>query len=286
MINLSTSQKIKFASFISKIFIFFLGEKKRIINRNGIRYLINLKEGIDLGIFLKIQNEKRLYKIQKIFKKEKKHIFIDIGSNVGSITLPLANIFYKSKIYSIEPTLYAFSKLKKNISLNPDLKKIIFPMNVLISQKNKKIKYVHSSWNFSQQASKHKIHLGTLKKTSGKKKSLDKIFLKSKKKIDFIKIDVDGYELDVLKSGKKIIKKNKPLIHFEFAPYLYKEFGYSPKILISFIKRDLGYDFYDENFKKIENIIDLSEQMTDRSENFFLVNRYNEKIKKKINLIN
>ena len=59
-------------------------------------------------------------------------------------------------------------------------------MNILISQKNKKIKYVHSSWNFLQQASKHKIHLGTLKKTSGKKKSLDKIFLKSKKKIDFI----------------------------------------------------------------------------------------------------
>ena len=30
MINLSTSQKIKFASFISKIFIFFLGEKKEL----------------------------------------------------------------------------------------------------------------------------------------------------------------------------------------------------------------------------------------------------------------
>ena len=34
------------------------------------------------------------------------------------------------------------------------------------------------------------------------------------KKIDFVKIDVDGYELDVLKSGKKIITKSKPIIYF------------------------------------------------------------------------
>ena len=32
---------------------------------------------------------------------------------------------------------------------------------------------------------------------------------------DFIKIDVDGYEINVLRSGKEIINKYKPLIYFE-----------------------------------------------------------------------
>ena len=57
-------------------------------------------------------------------------------------------MFKNSKIISIEPTVYAFSKLKKNVSLNPNLKKRI---------------EVHSSWNFLNNDKKHKIHLGKKK---------------------------------------------------------------------------------------------------------------------------
>jgi hypothetical protein len=35
-------------------------------------------------------------------------------------------------------------------------------------------------------------------------------------KIDLIKIDVEGAELGVLQGAKKILKKNKPLVLFEF----------------------------------------------------------------------
>ena len=67
--------------------------------------------------------------------------------------------------------------------------------------------------------------MGILKKTSLKTTKLDQICSKFKN-VDFIKIDVDGHELDVFKSGKKTILKYKPYIYFEFAPYLYREFGY------------------------------------------------------------
>ena len=125
---------------------------------------------------------------------------------------------------------------------------------------------------FSDNNKKHKVHLGILKKTSFKTKKLDKICSKFKK-IDFIKIDVDGHELDVLKSGKKTIKKHKPVIYFEFAPYLYKEFGYSPKILINFIKSQLNYNFYDENLKKVININEFVKKLQNRSKNFFLFHK-------------
>ena len=202
MISLSTKLKIKCASFISNFLIIFLGDKNRIITRNSINYCINLREGIDLGIFLGIKNEESISNIKKITNINEKKTIIDIGANIGSVSLPLAKMFKNSTIISIEPTVYAFSKLKKNISLNPNLKSRISLHNIFISNKNKIIREVHSSWNFSNNDEKHKIHLGTLKKTSLKTKKLDDICSKIKN-IEFIKIDVDGHELDVLKSGKK-----------------------------------------------------------------------------------
>ena len=272
MFPLSTKFKIKCASLISDFFIFFLGHKNRTIKRNNINYYINLREGIDLGIFLGIKNEVSIANINKIINTEGKKIIIDIGANIGSVSLPLANMFKNSKIISIEPTIYAYSKLKKNVSLNPSLKSRIKLENSFISNKSKSVKEVHSSWNFSDNDKKHKVHLGILKKTSLKTKKLDKICSKFKK-IDFIKIDVDGHELDVLKSGKKTITKHKPVIYFEFAPYLYKEFGYSPKILINFIKSQLNYNFYDENLKKVININEFVEKLQNRSKNFFLFHK-------------
>ena len=62
MFNLSTKSKIFIAYIISKILVFFLSNKKRLIFRNNIKYEIDLNEAIDLGIFLGIKNERKLYK--------------------------------------------------------------------------------------------------------------------------------------------------------------------------------------------------------------------------------
>ena len=148
MIPLSTKFKIKCASLISDFLVIFLGDKNRIINRNNINYNINLREGIDLSIFLGIQNENSISNINKITNINDKKIIIDIGANIGSVSLPLAKIFRNSRIISIEPTIYAFSRLRKNVSLNPNLKKRIKLLNICISNKKMEIKEVHSSWNF------------------------------------------------------------------------------------------------------------------------------------------
>ena len=273
MFNLSTKSKFLIGSVISKTLIFFLGSKKRVIKRNNIKYEIDLKEGVDLGIFLGIKNEKNVFKIKNYINPKKKNVIVDIGANIGSVSLPLAKLFHSSTIISVEPTYYAFLKLKKNLSFNPNLKNRIRPYNIFISNKKRKINSIHSSWNFSSNFKKHKIHRGILKQASNKTLSLTDLLKKQRKKIDFIKIDVDGYEIDVLRSGKKIIKKYKPLIYFEFAPYLYKEFGYSPKILIDFVTKDLDYLFVSENFKEVENIYKIAESLNNRSKNFFLIHK-------------
>ena len=161
------------------------------------------------------------------------------------------------------------------MNLNKDLKKNIF-LNQLFLSKTKKPKKVWSSWNFDNNKNKHKQHMGTLH--SIKKRSYmslnNFINLKKIKKVDFIKLDVDGHELDVLKSGEKFLKTKKPVIFIEIAPYLYPEFNYKCSELISYIK-NLKYSFYNENLKKISNIDDYIKGITyGGSENFYLMKNY------------
>ena len=72
MISLSTKLKIKCASLISNLLVLFLGNKSKIIKRSNINYCINLREGIDLGIFLGINNEASILNVNKIMNINKK----------------------------------------------------------------------------------------------------------------------------------------------------------------------------------------------------------------------
>ncbi|MDA9996450.1 FkbM family methyltransferase [Candidatus Pelagibacter sp.] len=270
--------KTKNKILIAKIISFFLKpfyKKNQIHIRDGIKWHLDLNEGIDLSIFLFGTSEKKIKNLKYLFKSDSGLTIIDIGANIGSISLPLAKIFNKSKIFAIEPTNYAFKKLNKNLNLNKHLKKNIF-LNQLFLSKIKRPKKVWSSWNFTSNKNKHKQHLGILH--SIKKKSyitLTKfINLKKIKKVDFIKLDVDGHELDILKSGEKFLKKKTPVIFIEIAPYLYPEFGYECSELITYIKK-LKYSFYSEDLKKISNIDNYIKNITyGGSENFYLMKNY------------
>lgn len=270
---MKTKQKIFIASLLSKILIFFLGKYNFQVKRNKINWKLDIREGIDLSIFIFDNFEKSILNIANILLKKKKLDIIDIGSNIGVHTLNFAKKFSTSKVYSIEPTNFAFNKLKKNIFLNPYLKNICFHQIFLSSEGYKK-KKVYSSWNLKNNENEiHKKHMGMLKSTSNSKlMSLDNFIKKMKiNRKTLIKCDVDGNELFVFKSGKNYFKDFKPLIIMELAPYLYKENGYEPEELINYLL-SFKYKFYDaQTLKKIDNIHKFIKNINDGSSvNIFL----------------
>ena len=265
-----TNIKVFLASILSKIIIFFTG-KIKFKKINNINFKLDLSEGIDLRLFLNLLEEKDLYfSLTKILSPYKKCTLIDIGANIGSVSLNLAKIFKKSNILSIEPTFHAFEKLKINISLNKKLKKRIKVSNLFVSNKKKLDKFTYSSWKLDFNKNSHPIHRGVLKRNSNNQKSLDNI-IKKAKKVDFIKIDTDGNEFHILLSGKSQIKKYKPIIHMELAPYLFRENGFSIKQLINFVMKDLKYKFYTEKLEVIENIDHYIKNIGNSSKNTFLI---------------
>ncbi len=78
-------------------------------------------------------------------------------------------------------------------------------------------------------------------------------------KISFIKMDVEGSELGVLKGMKNIFQRNKKLkILMEFVPSCIKESGAQPEELIK-ILQDQGFNFRhtdddSETIKSVKNI--------------------------------
>ena len=262
---MKTKHKILFA----KIIFFFLSKfkiKNKKVLRNNIKWNLDLSEGIDLSVYLFGKFEFEIIKAIAKHKLTRKPVFFDIGANIGVQTLQLRNYFKNSTIHSFEPTNYAYNKLCNNIILNSKLKKKIILNQAFLTNKKKTIpKKIYSSWSLINKKNLHKKHLGSLKSTSNANSfKLDNYITKHKiKKIDFIKLDVDGYELDVLKSGYKFLKKNKTPIIFEVAPYLYKEHNYSQRDLVSlFVK--LQYSFYNiNNLKRIKNIYKYISSVSD-----------------------
>ena len=270
---MKTKYKITIAKLIFKLLNLFGFSRTQIVNRDGINWKLDISEGIDLSIYLFGNFEKEIIKAINNLSDKKDFDILDIGSNIGANTLHFAKEYNNSKIFCIEPTQYAFSKLKENILLNPNLKKNIFFFQSFISN-NQLPNKLFSSWSLEgNDKNYHMHHKGILKQTSGSNIiSLDKFlenFVDNKNLV--IKCDVDGNELEVFKSGKNFLNNYKPNIIMEFAPYLYKEKGYTKEELISFFTK-LDYKFYDtKSFKEIINISQYVSQIDiGSSKNVFL----------------
>ena len=270
---MKTKYKIYIARLAYYIISFIFGKKKFYVKRNEINWHLNLEEGIDLSVFLFGNFEKSIQEITLFLIGRQKLDIIDIGSNMGIHSLNLAKYFKSSKIYSLEPTDYAYNKLKHNLSLNPDIQNI-FANQIFLTDGNTKPNEIYSSWNLNSKESKHVKHLGIKKSTNNSKiMSLDNFITQNDlNRKTLIKCDVDGHEIYVLRGGKNYLKKYKPYIVMELAPYLYEEYGYKIEDLINYLK-SFNYKFYSgDNYNEITNILDYAKNIKDgSSENIFLM---------------
>jgi len=171
---MKTNSKILIAKIIFKTLVFFKFKKNIFTRRGSINWNLDISEGIDLSIFLVGSFQGNIVKsiTNFIFKIKKEKTFfyvIDIGSNIGDKSLSLTKKlldknFNDFKIFSIEPTDFAFKKQIKNINLNPILKKKISIFKYYISSNKFKPKEIYSSWKLEDSHNAHKTHQGLLKK--------------------------------------------------------------------------------------------------------------------------
>ena len=134
-------------------------------------------------------------------------VILDIGANIGSHSVYWAIERNAKKIYSFEPLKSTYDVLKRNINLN-NLNRIVVPYNVGLY--NKRINAAVSHYNLQNIG-----NTSFIPKENGRFKLVSLDSMNFPEKIDLIKIDVEGLEVEVLQGGIETIKKHKPVIVIE-----------------------------------------------------------------------
>lgn len=197
------------------------------VKRRGVHWALNLREGIDFAIYLLGGFGVRTLERYRSIVREG-DIVLDIGANIGAHTLPFAQLVgSRGKVIAFEPTAYAFGKQIRNVSLNPELSSRISSnqMMLMANDDDALPAAIYSSWPLESANDLHSEHRGRLMGTEGAGRSSLDSFLRSLGvgKVDFIKLDVDGNETDVLMGAKESIRKFKPKMMLELAPYVYAD---------------------------------------------------------------
>ena len=256
---ISTKIKMLIARIIQIIvFIFYKNTQNVSVLRRGIRWKLDLHEGIDFSIFLLGCFEKKTVKALDRLVREGDTI-IDIGANIGAHTIHMAQkVSNSGKIYALEPTDYAFNKLSQNVNNNPDLSsRVKLRQILLVESDNNPTEEIYSSWPLINSHDRHKVHRGVKKTIIGARKQRldDFISFEGINKVDLIKLDVDGNELEVLAGGTELIKKFSPTFVMELGPDQYEKKENFDKVVELLIS--MGYKFLSLN-EKIKYPSDVS----------------------------
>lgn len=199
---------------------------RAIVRRRGIRWDLDLNEGIDFAIYLLGGFELRTLQQYRTIVRPGDTV-LDIGANIGAHTLTFAQLVGPTgQVIAFEPTRFAFQKLQRNVMLNPDLAPRIRALQVaLLESEGAKVpEQIYSSWPLNSRDSLHAVHGGQLQDTNGAvAASLDQVIdTLGLARVDFVKLDVDGHEPQVLAGAVRTLRKFRPRILVEWAPYLFE----------------------------------------------------------------
>jgi len=195
--------------------------------------------GVDSEIYADGAYEPGILKIiRNTLKRDS--IFVDVGANIGQHSL-FASLFAKH-VYAFEPIEKIYKQFLESVTVNDFTNINIY--NYALGNEEKTLPIFGNVGNMGA---------SSLVTSENRKKIQDiQVFRFDDVRenigihtIDFIKIDVEGYELDVLFGAEKSIMMCKPIIMIEFSPYFYNQIDVTiSKKIIEWII-DMGYIIYD-----------------------------------------
>lgn len=176
-------------------------------------------------------------------------VCLDIGANAGWFTTLLMKLAGKSgSVHSFEPVPATFERLCENIELNKELGTCI-ANDFALGDKIGEIEMVlesgvpdgHASVSTSQEEI---VRSGVA--VAGVKTLDSYLSENAVGSVDFLKADIEGSELSMLKGASKLFQQEiPPVMEIEMALATSKRFGYIPNDLIVFINKRRPFDFYE-----------------------------------------
>jgi FkbM family methyltransferase len=189
---------------------FYYGIKKRSSDKIILRlfnnkqfYLFDDNPVSSFFTYTDIPDKKEISILREELNKVKNKdtlYFVDIGANIGSYTIILSDL--TNNLIAFEPHPISFQRLMMNMELNGIDNKYFY--NNAVGDSDEKV-------YFTDYGSSSTINKISTKKTNleVKQVKLDDVLSKFKEQEFLLKIDVEGFEMNVIRGMEKLIKENK-----------------------------------------------------------------------------
>lgn len=178
------------------------------------------------------------------------HIALDVGANIGVLTLCLNELLKargrKFKVLSFEPNPYVFRRLQTTMALNGCPENIVL-RNVALADKASPQANLHCVDPIEIYQGNHSLLLnekiagslsGHIRSVSVAVSTVDAEVERLKSsisaeegcspRVSFIKIDVEGAELAVLRGARKTLQEDRPFVILELQPSRLLHLGIEP----------------------------------------------------------
>ena len=200
--------------------------------RGGIQYALDLSDYVEHFIFwgIKDAGHETLYKSIK----PGMNVF-DVGANIGDTALHFSkSVGSAGKVFAFEPDPANYIKLQTNIAKNNASN--ITSFNIGLGSERGTMKLYKVDPN---NKGMNRMFLNRKDDSDFVEVSIEKVDdvmnQLSYPEIDFIKIDVEGFELEVLKGAKQLLEKFKPELFIEMDDSFLNANNASIKQVIQFL---------------------------------------------------
>lgn len=209
---------------------------KRVQTTEGISLNLDEKDSLSLS-FNRVYEPEETSLVKKVIHSEMR--IIDIGANIGYYTTLFSKLAPKGAVYAFEPDESNFHLLKENCRINRCSNAKLFRHAIGNDECNRKL--FLSDINFGD----HRLYPVEDNRsfTEVKMVTVDG-FLGSEEGFDFIKMDIQGFEMEALKGMHSRIAMDKPIILLEVWPEALLKNNTTPDELFSFLN-NLNYDIFD-----------------------------------------
>jgi len=207
----------------------------------GSLMLLDLSDkGIHRDLYLHgIREPQATRYLQSILQPE--WTVVDIGANIGYYALQEARVV--RSVIALEPTPESYSILQRNVGLNDRWN--IRTHRLAVGDREGEIGFALSracNWN-------------SIAETNGdikvEMKTLDSLLEGSR--VDFVRMDVEGYEMRVLEGMKLTLQDSKPRMFIEVHRDKLKDYGSTQRQVMEYLA-DLGYSIEKSFIPGRENV--------------------------------
>ena len=214
--------------------------------KQGFELLIDLRSQMHASAYWRAMYDTALVKkFISLFKED--WVVIDVGANIGYYTIPFAlHIPEKGYVYAFEPQSENYKHLNLALKKNKCTHYQTFDLGLGATQETIGISTREDGITGNAVILKESLKVKLDYEETEKIEVIpfdQFVDQNDLKRCDFIKLDIEGYEIDFLKGARQSIKKFRPIIYGEFSNYYINLFNQDMKEVWQ-LCHELSYNIY------------------------------------------